>query len=133
MICKFEGCQLDAYRCPAGKVTVGYGHTGAGTTMGLTITQARAEQLLAGDVLTAEETIAHSVHVPLTQNQGDALASLIYNIGGAAFRESLMLGLINQSDFSGAAAQFGRWVHAGAEILPGLVTRRAAERAMFLA
>ncbi len=132
MICHFEDCRLEAYRCPAGIPTVGFGHTGAGIMMGLTITLERAKQLLAGDLHVAENAIAHAVHVPLTQGMVDALISLVFNIGAAAFRESVMLGLLNQSDFAGASQQFARWCHAGAEILPGLVARRAAEREMFL-
>ena len=31
-----------------------------------------------------------------------------------------------------AAQQFGRWVHAGREVLPGLIKRRDDERSLFL-
>jgi len=40
--------------------------------------------------------------------------------------------LLNAGDYQAAADQFPRWCHAGNQVLPGLVARRAAERAMFL-
>jgi lysozyme len=39
---------------------------------------------------------------------------------------------VNSGDFQGAAAQFGLWVHAGGEVVPGLLRRRNAEAALFL-
>lgn len=36
---EFEGCSLTAYKCPAGKMTIGYGHT-KGVKNGQKITQA---------------------------------------------------------------------------------------------
>mgnify|MGYP000322185715 FL=1 len=44
IIKKYEGCRLTAYVCPAGKLTIGYGHT-KGVKKGQKITQAQAEQL----------------------------------------------------------------------------------------
>jgi lysozyme len=31
-----------------------------------------------------------------------------------------------------ASEEFGKWVHAGGKVLPGLVKRRAAEQELFL-
>lgn len=42
IIKKYEGCRLTAYVCPAGKLTIGYGHT-KGVKKGQKITQAQAE------------------------------------------------------------------------------------------
>jgi GH24 family phage-related lysozyme (muramidase) len=42
-----------------------------------------------------------------------------------------LLRKLNAGDYAGAAAEFPKWCHAGREVLPGLVTRRARERAMF--
>ena len=44
IIKKYEGCRLTAYVCPAGKLTIGYGHT-KGVKKGQKITQAQAEEL----------------------------------------------------------------------------------------
>ena len=42
-----EGLRLTAYTCPAGKLTIGIGHTGPDVKRGLRITEARAYDLLA--------------------------------------------------------------------------------------
>jgi lysozyme len=39
----------------------------------------------------------------------------------------------NRGDYSGAADEFSKWRKAGGVVLAGLVRRRAAERALFLA
>ena len=38
---------------------------------------------------------------------------------------------LNAGDYAGAQNEFGRWVHGGGKRLPGLVTRRREEAAMF--
>jgi lysozyme len=69
--------------------------------------------------------------VDLTQGQFDALCSFIFNLGCGAFQRSTLLRLLNESDYEGAAQQFGRWVNAGGMKLTGLVKRRAEESDRF--
>ncbi|GAA4258912.1 glycoside hydrolase family protein [Azospirillum formosense] len=130
----FEGLKLSAYRCPAGVWTIGYGHT-KGVREGEVITAAVAERLLASDLAAAAADVAKLVTVPLTDAQRGALASFVFNLGAGAFKGSTLLRLLNQGDIEGAAGQFERWVYAtvkGKKVkLPGLVTRRAAEEALF--
>ena len=127
-----EGCRLRAYQDGAGVWTIGYGHTN-GVYMGQVITQDVADQFLKDDLATVESAIARLVFVDLNQNQYDAIADFIFNIGGGAFGASTLLRLLNQQDYAGAAEQFGRWVHdAAGNVEPGLVTRRADEKALFL-
>lgn len=133
LIKSFEGLRLTAYRDPGGVLTIGYGHTGPDVHAGQTITAARADTLLRADVAEAEAAIHQMVTAHLSQNEFDALASFIYNIGTGAFADSTMLRLINAGDFVGAANQFDRWVYAGSTKLAGLVTRRNAEEALFRA
>jgi len=130
LIKRFEGLRLTAYDDGVGIPTIGYGHT-AGVKPGLTITADQAVQFLREDLHSAERDIDRLVTVHLCQHQFDALASLVFNIGGTAFRDSTLLRKLNAGDYAGAAVQFDRWVHGGGKILPGLVKRRAAERAMF--
>lgn len=130
LIKKFEGLYLKAYRCPAGVPTIGYGHT-AGVAMGQTITQQQADDYLRRDVRQFERAVARLVTVPLTQGQFDALVSFAFNLGEGALAQSTLLRLLNAGDYAGAAAQFDRWNKAGGRVLPGLVRRRAAERALF--
>ena len=130
LIKQFEGLYLKAYRCPAGVPTIGYGHT-AGVAMGQTITQQQADDYLRRDVRQFERAVSRLVRVPLTQGQFDALVSFAFNLGEGALAQSTLLRLLNAGDYSGAAAQFDRWNKAGGRVLPGLVRRRAAERALF--
>lgn len=130
LIKQFEGLYLKAYRCPAGVPTIGYGHT-AGVAMGQTITQQQADDYLRRDVRQFERAVERLVKVPLTQGQFDALVSFAFNLGEGALAQSTLLRLLNAGDYAGAAAQFDRWNKAGGRVLPGLVRRRAAERALF--
>ena len=130
LIKQFEGLYLQAYRCPAGVPTIGYGHT-AGVAMGQTITQQQADDYLRRDVRQFERAVERQVSVPLTQGQFDALVSFAFNLGEGALAQSTLLRLLNAGDYAGAAAQFDRWNKAGGRVLPGLVRRRAAERALF--
>ena len=130
LIKQFEGLYLKAYRCPAGVPTIGYGHT-AGVAMGQTITQQQADDYLRRDVRMFERAVERLVKVPLTQGQFDALVSFAFNLGEGALAQSTLLRLLNAGDYAGAAAQFDRWNKSGGRVLPGLVRRRAAERALF--
>lgn len=130
LIKQFEGLYLKAYRCPAGVPTIGYGHT-AGVAMGQTITQQQADDYLRRDVRQFERAVARLATVPLTQGQFDALVSFAFNLGEGALARSTLLRLLNEGKYTEAALQFGRWVKGGGKELPGLVRRRAAERALF--
>ncbi|WP_462382335.1 lysozyme [Pseudomonas sp. Marseille-QA0892] len=130
LIKQFEGLRLEAYDDGVGVQTVGYGHT-KGVTRGMKITAAQAVDFLRQDLRDAELEIERSVSVDLCQHQFDALASLIFNIGGRAFRDSTLRKKLNACDQKGAAAEFDRWVYAAGKKLTGLVRRRAAERKLF--
>ena len=130
LIKRFEGLRLRAYDDGVGIPTIGYGHTKS-VALGMTITEEQAVQFLREDLHSAERDIDRLVTVHLCQHQFDALGSLVFNIGGTAFRDSTLLRKLNAGDYASAAVQFDRWVHGGGKILPGLVKRRAAERAMF--
>lgn len=126
-----EGLRLTAYRDAGGVWTIGYGSTAGGVRRGMTISYDQAVLRLYQDLDDAEATVNSRVTVPLTQPQFDALVSLVFNIGGGAFRKSTLLQKLNAGDYAGASNQFRRWVKAKGRVLPGLVTRRAAERALF--
>ena len=130
LIRRFEGLRLAAYKCPAGVCTIGYGTT-RGIKMGMVITKAQAEALLADDVQRFVGHIEALVTAPLAQHQLDALASFVYNIGPGAFAGSTLLRLLNAGLTKEAAGQFPRWNKAAGAVLAGLTRRRAAERAMF--
>lgn len=130
LIKQFEGCSLQAYKCPAGKWTIGYGHT-KGVKQGQKITQAKAEELLKSDLINYEKGVTKAVKVPINQNQYDALVSFSYNVGLAALRTSTLLKKLNKKDYTGAANEFMRWNKANGKVLNGLTKRRAAEQKLF--
>ena len=131
LIREHEGCELIAYTCPAGVLTVGVGHTGPDVVKGLTITEERADELLAQDLDAAEQCVSRSVEVELTQEQFDALCSFVFNVGCGAFQRSTLLRMLNDGDYDGARKQFFRWNNSGAKELAGLTRRRADEAEMF--
>lgn len=133
LIKKFEGFSAEAYICPAGKTTIGYGHVIKATEkFPGAISSSDAELLLKHDIFDAEQAINRLVKTPLKQCEFDALASLVYNIGIRAFQTSTILRLINGLNMGAAAGQFNRWIYAGSIKLEGLVKRRQAETDMFL-
>ena len=129
----FEGLHLEAYRDCAGVWTIGYGHTGAAVLAGSVIDAVEAEQLLRADIAEAVACVNRVVIAEISQSQFDALVDFCFNAGRGNFAQSTLLRKVNAEDFAGAAAQFGLWVHAGGEVVPGLVRRRKAEAALFVA
>lgn len=132
IIKKHEGLRLEAYLPTPNDVwTIGYGHTHT-TKQGMKITAGQAESLLRKDILWVEKAVNKLVVVPLTQNQFDALSSLVFNIGEKAFGSSTLLRLLNSGDYEGAANQFPRWNKQKGRVLNGLTKRRQEERQLFL-
>ncbi len=133
MIKGWEGCKLTAYRCPAGVLTIGYGHTGADVTPGKSITQAEADRLFDNDIRKFADKVAPLFSgVTLNNNQFDALVSLSYNIGSLSVKAPTLLRMVkaNPNDPS-IRAEFLKHVNARVngvlKPLPGLVKRRTAE------
>jgi len=132
LIRTFEGFRAKPYLCPAGKPTVGYGHTKNVRMTDQPISESLAVQLLREDVAEVAAGILARVMVPLTQRQFDALISFTYNVGIGNLSSSTLLRKLNAGDYAGAAAELLRWDKAGGKQLPGLRARRQAEREMFL-
>ena len=130
LIKHFEGCELTAYKCPAGVWTIGYGHI-KGVSEGMTITQEQAEQMLLDELVEYENYINELVSVGLSQNQFDALVSWVYNLGPSNLRSSTLLKVLNSGDYNGVPAQIMRWNKAGGKVLEGLTRRREAEARLF--
>lgn len=129
---QFEGFRSSAYRDSAGLLTIGYGHrVRAGEILPNVINQARARQLLADDVATAEQAVARNVEVPLTQNQFDALVDFVYNLGEGRLAGSTLLRELNQRNYGRAAEQILKWDHCGSAVSAGLHSRREAEFALW--
>lgn len=154
LIKKFEGIpdgdpltvNIDPYLDPVGIWTIGWGHAiavGGSYLRGREnrkaaralypggITLAQAEQLLRGDVLDACRDVESLAEAPLTDNQFGALVSFTFNLGRGNLAKSTLLKKLNGSDYEGAAVEFHKWNRAGGKVLAGLVSRRAAESALF--
>ena len=136
LIKEFEGCKLKAYRCPAGKWTIGYGWT-IGVKPGMVWTREKAEQMLVEGVKPYAATVAKAIgKTPTTQGEFDALVSFCYNAGPANFLKSSMLKFHVRGLKSMAANAFLRWTKARVRgkmvTLKGLVRRRESERALYL-
>jgi lysozyme len=128
----FEGFLVDAYWDQWGSVwTIGFGHTG-NVHPGDHVTRRKALTLLERDAATAARAVRDLVDVPLNQNQFDALVSFAFNLGAGALAESTLLRKLNKGNYRGASREFKKWVHAGGQVLPGLVRRRHAEAHLFL-
>jgi lysozyme len=130
LIKKFEGCELEAYKCAAGVWTIGYGSTN-NVNEGMEISQERADMLLLEDVEVFEEAVNKLVEVPLEQNQFDALVSWTFNLGSTNLKNSTLLKVLNDKDYEGVPAQIKRWNKAGGKVLQGLIRRREAEALLF--
>ena len=133
----FEGCRLEAYLCPAGKPTIGYGNTtyldGSPVQMGDKISKEDAEIMLKHTLDEFRKQVVRFVPVTLPSGAIDALTSFAYNCGVGALQKSTLLKKIkaNPLDLKGIKAEFLKWVKAGGKTLPGLVNRRNREYEMY--
>jgi lysozyme len=130
LIKESEGLRLEAYLCPAGVPTIGYGHTGD-VEIGQKITEHQADVILDLDLEHFENAV-ESACPGLNDNQFAALVSFAFNLGVAALAASTLLKYAKQKLYAKAGAEFMKWKYAAGRVLPGLVKRRAAERALFL-
>lgn len=118
---------MTAYRCPAGVLTIGYGHTGD-VREGQTITSDYAETLLRSDLVKFELKVSkYDPQYNWNQNEFDAMVSFAYNIGN-----------IDQLTERGnrskevIAEKILLYNKAAGQVLNGLIRRRSAERELFL-
>jgi lysozyme len=156
---RFEGCRNKPYLCPAHIWTIGYGHVLYQEQIRLPVARVdgkppapmirkemplrdehrriwskdEIESLFAKDVANFERGVLRLAPA-LADRQGafDACVSFAYNAGLGNFQRSQIRMRINRGDWEGAAEQFMTWVKGGGKVLPGLVKRREAERALFL-
>lgn len=137
LIKQFEGFMSKPYLDAAGVPTIGYGSTFYANGQPVlmkdeAITEEQASNLMLNVLVKFEDAVNKSVTVPLNQNQFDALVSLTYNIGIAAFKNSTLLERLNAGLYKDAAEQFSRWVYSNKVVLKGLQKRRDQEKTLFL-
>lgn len=134
LIKSFEGLSLVPYICPAGVLTIGYGHTGIDVKYNQHINSQQAEILLRKDLQRFENTIEQLVKISLNQAQFDALVSFVFNIGADAFEKSTLLKRLNaeENPYAVAKEELPRWNKGNdGQVLSGLTRRRSAEVELF--
>ena len=144
-VADWEGFKHRAYHDAAGKLTIGVGHLltrselsageiwiqGAAVRYAAGLTDRQVLDLLAQDLEGAENAVNECVEVELQQNQFDALVSFCFNVGATAFKNSTLLRRLNQGGYEEVPAQLRRWVHCRGVVVPGLVSRREHEIALW--
>lgn len=125
-----EGFRPKAYRCPAGKWTVGYGHTD-GVSENDTRTLDQAERDLIMDMEKAQARMKSFVKKPLSWEQANALTDFVFNCGAGNFANSTLLRLVNDGQFDLVPDEIRKWHHVDGKDLEGLVVRRNAEANMW--
>jgi|TARA_B110000977_G_C10938413_1_gene439860 lysozyme len=130
LIKKFEGCELEAYKCAAGVWTIGYGST-KGVKEGDTLTEEETDNLLLHEMDEYEGYVLEAVEMPLSQHQFDAIVSWTFNLGPSNLKASTMLKVLNKGNYEDVPAQIKRWNKAGGKVLEGLIRRREAEALLF--
>ena len=135
LVKRFEGCRLESYPDPGtggDPWTIGYGATGASIHKGVVWSQAQADDRLTHDLASFADGVSKLLgNAPTTQNQFDALTSFAFNVGLENLAGSTLLKKHRAEDYAGAATEFAKWTHAAGKTLPGLITRRAAEAALY--
>ena len=132
LIKKFEGCKLEAYKCPAGIPTIGFGSTlyenGERIKLGDKIDLKRAEQLLANTLGTYELFVDANTRDDISQGQFDALVDFAYNCGNGNLKSSTLLKKVNLNPNDKTIKdEFMKWTRANGKIMNGLINRRKAE------
>ena len=127
LIKKYEGCKLTSYICPAGVLTIGYGHTGKDVKPNQTITKKKAISLLKKDLERFERHVqSYNYIYEWTDNEFSALVSFAFNIGN--IDQLTAYGTRTRSQIRSAMLKY---VKANGKTLQGLVKRRKAELKLF--
>jgi lysozyme len=154
----FEGYRNKPYRCSAAIWTVGWGHAMYSDQLALPNVRKegytgliRSDYQLKGEdnrVWSKEELVnlfkmdidnfergvlRLSPTLVSHQSKFDAVVSFAYNAGLGNYQRSTIRMKVNRGDWEGAAEAFMSWTKAGGKEVAGLVKRRKAEVALFLA
>jgi lysozyme len=125
-----EGKFLHAYRDTTGVWTIGVGHTSAAgppaVRPGMLISLDQMDSILLADLAPIERQAAQYIKVPITQNQYDAIISIVFNVG-PKFWKSTTIRLLNEKKYKGAAEAIMMWNKP-----PEIIGRRRSEQKQFL-
>ena len=115
------------YVCPAGFLTIGYGHLCDAKHPPITMEE--GEAYLAADMADALKSTLRFCPVLATEPLGRlaAIVDFTFNLGAGRLQASTLRRRVNQRDWIAARQELRRWVYGGGKVLPGLVLRREAE------
>ncbi|MGE8279044.1 MAG: lysozyme [Stenotrophomonas sp.] len=125
----WEGYEPKPYRDIVGVLTVCYGST-------TNIEQRTYSEKECSDRLNSElgayfAGISQCIKRPLREREWAAVLSWAYNVGvGAACRSTLVRRINAGEQGPGWCEELSKWTYAGGKRVQGLISRRAAERAM---
>lgn len=129
-----EGVVLTAYRCPAGKWTIGAGLTAASGVVtpraGMTITHAEASRLLKLALARNYEPAVREAMGTVPQHTFDGAVSFHFNTGAIA--RASWVGSYTARDWTGVRSRLALWNKGGGRVLPGLERRRREEADVIL-
>lgn len=126
-----EGFREDAYKCPAGVWTIGYGFTD-GVKEGDKISRGEADARLADELQRVGREMDRIVQVNISAGQFVALLSLAYNVGAGKLAKYALIQALNFGDVEAASDEFLDINRAGGVVLEGLTKRRQRERRLFV-
>ena len=137
IIKKWEGFMPEAYLCPGGVPTIGFGSTryenGDEVTLDdCDIDRKRGEEILLHYIKEVAAQVRSVLKHDLTDNQEAALISFTYNLGIGNLKRSTLLLLINGGPMNqNIPREIKRWNKAGGKVLAGLTARREEEANMW--
>jgi lysozyme len=127
---KHEGTVLKGYLDPVGIPTKCMGDTSDVVVAKRYTAQECQESLERQLYAHAAPVLACTPQIKGNDHITAASVSLAYNIGTAAYCKSSIAAKFRAGDFRGGCAGFSAWTYAGGKQWPGLVKRRAEERAV---
>lgn len=132
LIKRFEGFSSAPYKCPAGKLTIGFGHLILPSEKFSSITREQAEDLLVKDLSTPITKINELVKIDINYNQFSALCSFVFNLGVGSLSSSTLLKVVNAGKHLDVPNELIKWKMAAGAPLKGLLLRRLAEASLYL-
>jgi lysozyme len=123
---------IGPYVCPAGILTIGYGHTGPDVVPGMRITEEEATELLYADMRKALAQVLLLSPRLAGEPPGRlaAMADFAFNLGGGRYKASTLRRRVNAGEWDLVPKELRKWVWGGGKKLPGLILRREAEIAL---
>lgn len=127
---KFEGYYPKPYYCPAGVLTVGYGHTGKHRNR--TMSKEEASRILLQELEESANIVDRVVRVKLDENQKAALVSFTFNAGEGNLRKLVNgKGRLNEGNYQSIEKILPLYRKGGGVVLRGLEKRRKWEVALW--